>query len=152
MRRNRRAKESPPMRRIDASASWHRSALVNGRLFLVLRRVFDDALRDLVRNLLVPLEALREGRSALRHRLQRSRITVQLGLRYNGAYASAADGDSGINGLGAEDVTAPRGKIAQYVAHVLVRRDNVDLGERLEKDGLALRRHRLERLNARHLE
>ena len=77
---------------------------------------------------------------------------MQFGLGHDRAHARVSDRRPRINSLGAEDMPAARREIAEDVAHVIVRRNHLDLGQRLEKHRLALRRHRLEGENAGHLE
>src|ERR1051325_1869147 len=78
--------------------------LVRSRQLLLplLRVLLDDFLRDLVRGFLVALEAALEARTALRHRLNRARIPVQLCLRHDRANARA----QALDDIRAEDVAA----------------------------------------------
>jgi len=96
-------KRRPVWGRRFFAAAWFRASVRSSQLLVALLGVFfDHFLRDFMRRFIIALEMTLEERSPMRHRLNRRRVSVQLGLRND-----CANHGRTIGGLGAENMSAP---------------------------------------------
>src|SRR3954470_13203196 len=111
------------------------------------RAVLDDLLRDVGRDLVVALELHRVGRPALRVGAQVGRVAEHLAQRDVGG-----DRERVAAPLLAFEAPAAPAEVADDVAEEVLGRDDLDLEDGLEQDGLRPARRLLEGERARDLE